>query len=270
MARSVEKFLVRLEEQGWFHAIAYKPQQGLRVRRGTIFGLLLIVVSGIYTLLSHGTLTKAGSKNWQINIPFTSRMLITDAGDTSAELKSMVDLETFQQINNSVDGSTHVKIFLAHESVKFKVGQVVERSAFNEEVKALNEAGQKPPEGVAPRPASGDVSSQAIVLLPSIQYTVPLLLLGVCLWLSWRIVNMPVFADFLIATEAEMNKVSWATQRRLYQDTVVVLITVVLMAGYLFSMDQVWRVILSWRPIGVLQIPEDQTEQNTAVENKPW
>ena len=29
------------------------------------------------------------------------------------------------------------------------------------------------------------------------------------LWLGYRIVNVPQFADFLIAVEAEMNKVSW-------------------------------------------------------------
>ncbi len=33
------------------------------------------------------------------------------------------------------------------------------------------------------------------------------------LWLAWRVVNVPSFADFLIATEAELNKVSWTTRR---------------------------------------------------------
>ncbi len=73
-----------------------------------------------------------------------------------------------------------------------------------------------------------------MTLLPSVQFTVPLLLLAAALWLAWRVVNLPAFADFLIATEAEMNKVSWTTQRRLFQDTIVVLVTVVLMAVYLF------------------------------------
>ncbi len=34
------------------------------------------------------------------------------------------------------------------------------------------------------------------------------------LWLCFRLVNMPRFADFLIAVEAEMNKVSWPTRPR--------------------------------------------------------
>src|SRR5215208_6677182 len=31
-------------------------------------------------------------------------------------------------------------------------------------------------------------------------------------WVAYRLVNMPNFADFLIAVEAEMNKVSWPTR----------------------------------------------------------
>ena len=58
----------------------------------------------------------------------------------------------------------------------------------------------------------------------------PLLLLALSLWLAWRMVNLPPFADFLIATEAELNKVSWTTQQRLVQDTIVVLITTFLLA----------------------------------------
>src|SRR5262249_28363722 len=99
-------------------------------------------------------------------------------------------------------------------------------------------------------------------------FTVPLLLLAVSLWLAWRVVNMPSFADFLIATEAELNKVSWTTQKRLVQDTIVVLVTVVLLAVFLFSMDWTWKVVLSWRPIGVLHIPEDTSSQKATIEQK--
>ncbi len=74
--------------------------------------------------------------------------------------------------------------------------------------------------------------------------------------------NFPPFADFLIATEAELNKVSWTTRPRLIQDTIVVLVTTFLLALFLFLMDQTWRVVLSWKPIGVLQISEDQSDKN--------
>ena len=119
-------------------------------------------------------------------------------------------------------------------------------------------------------PASGATTYTSFIILPSVQYTVPLLMLAVSLWLAWRIVNMPTFADFLIATEAEMNKVSWTTQRRLIQDTIVVLVTVVLMALFLFGMDYTWKIVLSWKPIGVLHIPKDTSQKNKSVEQKRW
>ena len=129
-------------------------------------------------------------------------------------------------------------------------------------VKKLKENGETEPQVAAPQPATGPVAYRTLTLLPSVQFTVPLLLLAAALWLAWRIVNVPAFADFLIATEAEMNKVSWTTQRRLIQDTIVVLVTVVLMAFYLFAMDVVWKAVLSWKPIGVLQISdEDQRKR---------
>ena len=37
------------------------------------------------------------------------------------------------------------------------------------------------------------------------------------LWVAFRLVNMPAFADFLIAVEAEMNKVSWPTRGELFR-----------------------------------------------------
>ena len=81
------------------------------------------------------------------------------------------------------------------------------------------------------------------------------------MWFAWRIVNLPVFADFLIATEAELNKVSWTTRRRLFQDTLVVLTTMVMLAVLLFAMDQIWLHLLSWKPIGVIRQSEDQSQQ---------
>src|SRR5688572_12027615 len=40
---------------------------------------------------------------------------------------------------------------------------------------------------------------------PVFKYIVPALLLTVGLWVGYRVVNLPSFADFLIAVEAEMN-----------------------------------------------------------------
>ena len=70
-------------------------------------------------------------------------------------------------------------------------------------------------------------------------------------WIIFRIVHFPPFAEFLIATEAEMNKVSWTSKEDLIRATTVVLTTVVLMAVFLFVVDSLWTFIL--RMIGVLQ-----------------
>jgi preprotein translocase SecE subunit len=105
-----------------------------------------------------------------------------------------------------------------------------------------------------------------VVLLPDIRYTVPLLLAAASLWIAYRVVNLPVFADFLIATEAELNKVSWTTRRRLIQDTIVVLVTVVLLTVFLFVVDQGWAFVLT--KIRVLQTPP--AAQQVGPKEQPW
>jgi len=74
-----------------------------------------------------------------------------------------------------------------------------------------------------------------------VRYSVPgaLLLLG--LWATYRAVNVPVFADFLIAVEAEMNKVSWPTRSELIRGSSVVLIVILALAAALFGFDLAWK-----------------------------
>ena len=83
-----------------------------------------------------------------------------------------------------------------------------------------------------------------------IQFGIPAVLLALGGWLSWRLVHVPAFADFLIATEAEVNKVSWPTRDQLIQATGVVLVFMVLVTAFLFASDALWRVVLT--AIGVL------------------
>lgn len=272
-----ERFLLQVEDQGWFRATAYKANQGQKVRRGTVLGLLLIAGAGVYTLLNHGTLKRAPT-DWALNVPFTTQITIDNAGDVGEHLprpadgsdKTVVTRAELDRINREfADPNTWIKIYLPGNT-GWQVNQLVKRSEFDEKVKDLGAQGLAAPVGLPPAGASGTASAARVILLPGLQFTVPLLLLALSLWLSWRVVNLPAFADFLIATEAELNKVSWTTQRRLVQDTIVVLVTVFLMAVFLFGMDNVWRVVLSWRPIGVLQIPEERQGVNTRVEQKDW
>jgi preprotein translocase SecE subunit len=357
--RRFERYLVQIEEQGWFTATVFKGQQGIKVRRGTILGILLIVGAGIYTLLNRGTLQR-GPADWEIDVPFTARMLITNEtiGDAAPALKKRLpeqawqddaknplkqpvwisryelrdvndELSQFVRVRNKGASTTLKDKEVIHESEfkaavektkeenpdlspalvpvatpltaavgdevsnyvrirdpgdsSFAKDTIVSKKDLDAEVTKLRGLTAEAPPSDQPAAATGKTLPKAVplvlgtgteiyrslTLLPSVQYTLPLLLIAVATWFSWRAVNYPMFADFLIATEAELNKVSWASRRKLVQDTIVVLITVFLMAVFLFAMDQAWSHLLSWKQIGVIQINRDQTEKKT-IENRPW
>jgi preprotein translocase SecE subunit len=158
-----------LEEQGWFTLKPFKKGQGLRARRFTMLGILILAGAGLWVYrfaLGGGILFDLPWGSYRtVRLPFTN--------------------------------GYELPIFLA----------------------------------------------------PGI--IIPALLCVLTVWLAFRLVNYPRFADFLIATEAEMNKVSWSSQKRLVQDTIVVLTTVVLMAVFLLAMDLFWSFVLS--AIGVIQ-----------------
>ena len=87
-------------------------------------------------------------------------------------------------------------------------------------------------------------------------YWIPGILLAITGWGIFRVLNWPRFADFLIATEAEMTKVSWSTKDELIRATLVVLVTLVLLAAFLLVMDIVWSWVLE--RIGVLEVPKPE------------
>lgn len=74
-------------------------------------------------------------------------------------------------------------------------------------------------------------------------YLVMVALAAVMVWFAYRVVNYSVFADFLIAVEAEMNKVSWPTRRELWNASLVVMFVIFSMAAFLFLFDAVWTVV---------------------------
>jgi preprotein translocase subunit SecE len=86
---------------------------------------------------------------------------------------------------------------------------------------------------------------------PATRFGVPAAVGLVLGWMIYRLVQYPPFVEFLIATEAEMNKVSWTSRDDLYRATTVVLATVALMAVFLFGVDWIWSNLL--QIIGVLR-----------------
>ena len=79
---------------------------------------------------------------------------------------------------------------------------------------------------------------------PGLEYLIPGVLLALGAWLSYRLVNYPPFADFLIAVEAEMAKVSWPSRRELVRATIVVLVSMLVITIMLSLYDTAWWLVL--------------------------
>jgi preprotein translocase subunit SecE len=77
-------------------------------------------------------------------------------------------------------------------------------------------------------------------------------LLIVGFWAAYRAVNFPRFADFLIAVEAEMNKVSWPSKGELIRSSVVVIFVIFMLAIVLFGYDVFWQYLFK-KVLGILK-----------------
>ena len=95
------------------------------------------------------------------------------------------------------------------------------------------------------------IVKQAGALREFVHVGVPLLLVLFGWWVSFRLVNTPSFADFLIAVEAEMNKVTWPSRTELIRSSMVVIFTILILAAILYGYDLFWNAVLM--AIGVLQ-----------------
>jgi preprotein translocase subunit SecE len=66
--------------------------------------------------------------------------------------------------------------------------------------------------------------------------------MGLCVgfgFLVFWLMNKPAAADFMIAAEGEIKKVSWSSRREITASTLIVIFVVVLMAIMLFVADMV-------------------------------
>lgn len=75
----------------------------------------------------------------------------------------------------------------------------------------------------------------------AIGYLIAVGLGGIGMWFGYRLVNWPRFADFLISVEAELNKVSWPTQKELVRASLVVIFTILFLSLILFAYDALWE-----------------------------
>lgn len=79
----------------------------------------------------------------------------------------------------------------------------------------------------------------------ALSYLLAVGLAGVGCWFGFRLVNWPKFADFLISVEAELNKVSWPTQKELIRASMVVIFTILFLSAILFAYDAIWRFLFT-------------------------
>ena len=96
---------------------------------------------------------------------------------------------------------------------------------------------------VLPLWLASDVSSSSSDL-GVVRFLVPGVLLAAGLWVSFRIVCMPRFADFLIAVEAEMAKVSWPSWSEVVRSSIVVIFMMFALAAILGLYDLFWWFLL--------------------------
>jgi len=205
---------VTLDQAGWFDTHAHKRTQGLRVRRLTILGILLVAGSGVWTLMSHNYMPRNAKVRLPDNTEISNRMGDWVVGGTVLEPNPKTLSPEENRARPRVDGG--------------------------------------------------------VTLLPDLEYTVPIMLMAFTLWFAWRAVNYPTFGDFLIATEAEINKVSWAPRKSLIRDTIVVLTALFLMTLFLFFIDMFWGWLLSQSWIGVLPSPDEIPKPEKAEPVTYW
>jgi len=79
---------------------------------------------------------------------------------------------------------------------------------------------------------------------PVVRYGVPSVVGALLAWAAYRLIHWPRYADFLITTESEMNKVSWPSRQEVKTSTIVVLILAIFLAIFLSTVDWLWQWIL--------------------------
>ncbi len=97
---------------------------------------------------------------------------------------------------------------------------------------------------VLPLWLGGDASSSFGDELGLVRFLVPGVLMAAGIWLAFRIVNTPAVADFLIAVETEMTKVSWPTRDEVIRSSIVIIFMIFVLAGILAVYDLFWWFVL--------------------------
>lgn len=72
-----------------------------------------------------------------------------------------------------------------------------------------------------------------------------ILFIGLAIFIFW-VTNKPSAADFFIAAEGEMKKVSWSSKKEIMVSTIVVIVVVLILSGLLGSTDLIFARLFMW------------------------
>ena len=84
---------------------------------------------------------------------------------------------------------------------------------------------------------SNELYGWVVTQTPYIRFGIPTLVVVALAWVMFWLVNRPQSADFLIATESEMKKVSWSSKKEIIGSTKVVITFTFIMAAILYAVD---------------------------------
>ncbi|MBI1248217.1 preprotein translocase subunit SecE [bacterium] len=87
-----------------------------------------------------------------------------------------------------------------------------------------------------------------------LHWIIPGAMVVIGFWCVYRLINWPTFADFLIAVEAEMNKVTWPSKDELWRSVIVVITLIFVLAVLLFAFDWAWSTL--FQAIRLIPPPE--------------
>lgn len=88
-----------------------------------------------------------------------------------------------------------------------------------------------------PAPGGAADATAALPYKVYVEYAIPAVMFVALAIVGFFYMNKPVVVDFLIATESEMKKVSWSSRAELLGSTAVVLVTVFLLALFIWLAD---------------------------------
>ena len=266
-----------LDEQGWFSMGSYKRVQGQRVRRSTMLTLIITAVTGVLAMQNAGIVSR-----WIVPVPYSGEVQVTDPHDAQYDTPPVKENDVLTRAdfarrrlewsNKVLIGGQEVVVTLDGKEVAFRPGTVVDILLVKRAENALKDLrkegeNQDLKSSKLVGPDVTNVDQFGLMVLPGDQLKI-VALSALGFFLVWRLVNVPAFADFLIATDSEMSKVSWPPVKKLWRDTMVVVVGMFLMGGMIMAIDWVWRGALT--SISVLQFPTTTDDKNRSEDLKPW